>query len=257
MESFVNKTVLSGAEQIEQRKKLHGWSASYELAKIAKHQGVDLSTMSREEYVDFAIQNFLAIDDTQLRVAPWQRMATSAEEIILNNRERKARIQPIIEQSFANFSYEIKRKAHENNRFILDGIRVRQGTQDSDSWLFFGINTGITQLGKETHKAYISMKDLNTLTPERFIQFMCALRDANYNGDIKIFQDLLEQGVRLHDQIVMHGKSQGDAVLALRVAEDFFGLDLDQKSFGKDEVIDGVSKSYSQILADKIKNSLK
>ena len=81
---------------------------------------------------------------------------------------------------------------------------------------------------------------------------MTALRDANYNGDIKIFQDLSEQGVRLNDQIVMHGGSQADAELALHVAENFFGADIDQKSVGKDEVIDGEPKSYSQILAQKI-----
>jgi hypothetical protein len=81
---------------------------------------------------------------------------------------------------------------------------------------------------------------------------MMALRDAKYNGDIKIFQDLSEQGIRLNDQIVMHGGSQADAELALQVAEQFFGEDLDQKSVGKDEVIDGENKSYSQILAKRI-----
>ena len=77
------------ALSIEERKKLHGWTASYELAKIAKQQDIDLSKISREEYVDFAIQNSLAIDDDQLRVAPWQRMGTSVEEIVLANREKK------------------------------------------------------------------------------------------------------------------------------------------------------------------------
>lgn len=82
---------VSGPEElptlsIEERKKLHGWMASYELAKIAKQQGVDLSKISREDYVNFAIKNSLAIDDDQLRVAPWQRMGTSVEEIVLANR---------------------------------------------------------------------------------------------------------------------------------------------------------------------------
>ena len=70
--------------------------------------------------------------------------------------------------------------------------------------------------------------------------------------NIKIFQDLSEQGVRLNDQIVLHGVSQADAELALQVAEKFFGADLDQKSVGKDEVIEGKNKSYSQILAQRI-----
>lgn len=242
---------------VEERKKLHGWTASYELAKIAKQQGIDLSKISREEYVDFAIQNSLAIDDDQLRVAPWQRMGTSAQEIVLANREKKAQIKEESEKAFAKFCYEIQQLAGQNNRFIADNIRVRQGTKDSNSWLYFAINGSTQENNTETYKSYISVKDLNTLTPERFKQFMIALRDANYNGDIKIFQDLSEQGVRLNDQIVMHGGSKADTELALLVAEQFFGEDLDQKSFGKDEVIDGENKSYSQILAKKIKQSIK
>ena len=245
------------ALSIEERKKLHGWTASYELAKIAKQQDIDLSKISREEYVDFAIQNSLAIDDDQLRVAPWQRMGTSVEEIVLANREKKAQIKEESEKAFAKFCYEIQQKAGQENRFLSENIRVRQGTKDSNSWLFFGINNGTGEKSSETYKSYVSVKDLNTLTPERFTQFMTALRDAKYNGDIKIFQDLSEQGVRLNDQIVMHGGSQADAELALQVAEQFFSTDLDQKSAGKDEVVDGENKSYSQILAKKIKESIK
>lgn len=241
---------------IEERKKLHGWTASYELAKVAKQQGIDLSKISREDYVNFAIQNSLAIDDDQLRIAPWQRMGTSVHEIVLANREKRADIKEESERAFARFCFDIKQKAGEENRFLSENIRVRQGTKDSNSWLFFGINNSTAENTNETYKSYISLKNLNTLTPERFTQFMIALRDAKYNGDIKIFQDLSEQGVRLNDQIVMHGGSQSDAELALKVAEKFFDTDLDQKSVGKDEVIDGKNKSYSQILAQKIADAV-
>lgn len=131
---------------------------------------------------------------------------------------------------------------------------MRQGTKDSNSWLFFGINDGTGEGNGETFKSYISIKDLNTLTPERFKQFMIALRDSNYNGDIKIFQDLKGQGIKLNDQIVMHGGSQKDAERALEVARNFFGDDIETSSVGKDEVVEGVNKSYSQILAQKIVN---
>ncbi|MEJ0002247.1 MAG: hypothetical protein WDN09_03695 [bacterium] len=251
-----------GADQVpglsmEERKKLQGWPASYELAKIAKQQGIDLSKISREEYVDFAIQNSLAIDDGQLRVAPWQRMGTSVEEIVAGNRERKALINPESEKSFARFSHDTQAKAGTEDRFLGENIKVRQGTKDSNSWLFFGINKGIAQNTNETFKSYVSVKDLNTLTPERFKQFMAALRDAGYNGDIKIFQDMSEQGIRLNDQIVMHGGSEADAKLGLEVAEKFFGADLDEKSLGKDEVIDGKNMSYSQILAKRIADAVR
>lgn len=237
---------------LEERKKLNGWSASYELAKIAKEQGIDLSKLSREEYADFAIQNSLAIDDSQLRAAPWQRNEVSVEDIVKKNKEKTADIAEDADRGFSRFCFDMLKKAGGEDRFLSENIRVRQGTKDSNSWLFFGINDGTVGGGTETFKSYISVKDLNTLTPERFKQLMVTLRDAGYNGDIKIFQDLKGQGIKLNDQIVMHGASESDAELALNVAKNFFGDDIDQGSVGKDEVIDGVNNSYSQILAKKI-----
>ncbi len=241
---------------IEERKKLSGWNAGYELAKVAKQQGLDLSTLSREEYVDYAIQNSLAIDDSQLRMPPWQRMCESAPEIVAANKEKRALINEDSDKAFNKFCFEIQKKAGEDDRSIQDKIRVRQGTKDSNSWLFFKVNNGTTEGSKETFKSYVSVKDLNKLTPEKFTSLMVALRDAGYNGDIKIFQDLAVQGLSLNDQIVMHGASENDAKLALGVAEKFFGNDLDQKSVGKDEVIDGKNHSYSEILAKKIKDAI-
>ena len=235
----------TGSLSTEERKKLSGWSAGFELAKVAKQQGLDLSTLSREDYVDYAIKNSLAIDDGQLRVPPWQRMCESAQEIVATNKKKRALITKEADAAFSKFCFEIQKKAGEDDRSIQDRIRVRQGTKDSNSWLFFKVNNGTAEGSKETFKSYVSVKDLNKLTPERFTSLMAALRDAGYNGDIKIFQDLAVQGVNLNDQIVMHGASENDARLALGVAEKFFGDDLDQKSVGKDDVVDGKNHSYS------------
>ena len=228
----------------------------YELAKVAKGQGLDLTTLSREEYVDFAIQNFLAIDDSQLRMPPWQRMCESAEEIVTTNKKRRALIKEEADKAFSKFCFEIQKKAGEDNRSIEDRIRVRQGTKDSNSWLFFKVNNGTAEGSKETFKSYVSVKDLNKLTPERFTSLMAALRDSGYDGDIKIFQDLAMQGVNLNDQIVMHGASENDARLALSVAEKYFGDDLGEKSVGKDEVVDGKKHSYTENMAKKIKDAI-
>lgn len=241
---------------VEERKKLSGWAASYELAKIAKQQGIDLTKLPREDYAQFAIYNSLAIDDDQLRMATWERMVTSPEGILAGKKENIKKIKPEAEKAFARFSFEAKKKAGEQNRFMQEGIRVRQGTGSSNSWLFFGINNSPEEGRVETYKSYVSVKDLNILTPERFSNLMATLRDAGYNGDIKIFQDLSEQGILLNDQIVMHGSSHADAELALQVAEKFFGADLDQKGVGKDEVIDGKDMSHSQILAKKIADTI-
>ncbi|MDD4289848.1 MAG: hypothetical protein PHH83_01055, partial [Patescibacteria group bacterium] len=242
---------------IEERKKLFGWEASYELAKIAKSQGIDLSSMSREEYAQFAIDNSLAIDDSQLRMASWQRMFTSIEELLSERRKRKSEIEDSdVDKSFTYFRKDIQNKAAEDDRFIGEGVKVRSGTKDSNSWLFFGINDGIDDKTTETYKSYVSVKDIKTLTPERFKLFMAELQKNKYNGDIKIFNDLVDQGTMLNDQIVMHGRTQYDAELGLDLARQFFGNDLDQRALGKDEIIDGKNLSYSQILADKIKKEI-
>ncbi len=256
IESETSSSVETKSLSIEERKKLSGFSAGYELAKVAKQQGLNLSTLSREEYADYAIQNFLAIDDSQLRMPPWQRMCESAQEIVAANKEKRALISEESDNAFSKFCFEIQKKAGEDDRFIQDRIRIRQGTKDSHSWLFFKVNNGTTEGSKEVFKSYVSVKDLNKLTPERFTLFMVALRDAGYNGDIKIFQDLVVQGVNLNDQIVMHGASEDDARLALSVAEKFFGDELDQKSVGKDEMVDGKKYSYSEILARKIEDAI-
>lgn len=240
----------------EERKKLSGWSASYELAKIAQEQGVDLSKLSREDYAEFAIQHSLAIDDAQLRAAPWQRNEISVENIVNKNKEKAGNITKEADEEFLRFCFDMLKKAGEDNRFLSENIRVRQGTKDSNSWLFFAINNSTAENSTETFKSYVSVKDLNTLTPTRFQELMVALRDAGYNGDIKIFQDLKGQGIKLNDQIVMHGGSLKDAELALQIAKNFFGEDIEHSSMGKDEVINDVNNSYSQMLAKKIASSI-
>lgn len=240
-----------------ERKKMHGWEASYELAKVAKQEGIDLSKISREEYVNFAIAQGLAIDDSQLRAAPWQRMATSVQEIVEKNKELQKSINPETDAAFQAFTYEMQQVANTENRYLEEGVRVRQGTKDSNSWLFFGIGEGTLSESTETYKSYISLKDLNTFSPEEFKGFMSFLKQSGYQGDIKIFQDMSGQGIRLNDQIVMHGNSEADAKLALSAAEKFFGEKLDHKSMGKDEVIDGKNRSYSEVLAMRIKEVVK
>ena len=241
---------------LQERKALYSWKASYELAKIAKAGGVDLSKMSREEYAQYAIDNALRIDDDQLRLAPEFRMISSNDEYKQVKKSLTGSIEDAADKDFDRFSYEMKTKAGTDDRSLENGIRVRQGTSESNSWLFFGINQGTQPNQSEMYKSYISLKDLNQLNPQRFTAFMGALRDAGYQGDIKIFQDLKGQGAILNDQIVMHGQNQENSRLAMQIAEQFFGEELEQKSFGKDEVIDGKNLSYSQVMALRIKQQV-
>ncbi|MEX0597755.1 MAG: hypothetical protein WD512_14785, partial [Candidatus Paceibacterota bacterium] len=204
------------------------------------------------------MQNKLMIDDNQLRMSPWQRMCESPEEINQKLKEIRELINPEVGADFDKFAYEMRQKASEDNRNIDNEIAVRQGTKEKFSWLFFSINEGANIGDEQVFKSYASFKDLNLLTPDKFTDFMQALRDAGYNGDIKIFQDLMNQGPRLNDQIVMHGASEADAKLGLDIADQFFGGSLADKSLGVDQKNQETGKynSYSQILAQKIKDSV-
>lgn len=246
-------------EEILQRKKLTGWSASYELARIAKEEGVDLAALSREEYAQYAIDNYLAIDDAQLRAQPWQRNEESPEAIVIKGKELRSSIDKDIEKAFAKFSFEMVElaKRDQKNRYVHEGVRVRSGTKDSDSWLFFSVNNGTNENEGDTYKSYFSLKDLNKFSSKQFISFLEELQKEGYNGDVKIFQDLTEQGTRLNDQVVMHGFSESDAKNAMEIAKRFFNENIAETSFGKDEIVDGKSNSYSQILAEKIKEEIK
>ena len=247
---------LLGANKVEEYKKLSGWPASYELAKVAKKESVDLSILSREEYVEYAVKNHLAIDDAQLRAHPSQRNGTSVEEVMQMMKQEKTKIDPEVEKNFARFSYEMTQLAQKSQaeRFLSKDVRVLSGTKDSNSWLFFSINNGTNQQETDTFKSYFAMKDLNTLTPDRFKGFMKYLQENGYNGGVKIFQDMTEQGTKLNDQVVMHGYSENDAKSAIRLAEEYFKDELGTESFGKDEIVDGKSQSYSQLLAEQIRN---
>lgn len=246
-------------EKIQEYKKLSGWVASYELAKVAKSEGVNLSTLNREEYVDYAIDHYLAIDDDQLRMPPWQRMSESVDDAIKANREHKSSVSEENEKAFAQFSHEMMElaKKDQQERYIAEGVRVLSGTKDSNSWLFFSINEGTDTKNPDTFKSYLSLKDLNVFSPEQYKQYMETLQKRGYNGGVKIFQDLTEQGSVLNDQVVMHGFSEADAALALEVASEVFSENIEHTSLGKDEYNNGVSKSYSQVLAEKIKEEIK
>jgi hypothetical protein len=241
---------------IEDRESLSGWTASYELAKIAENEGINLSAFSREEYAEYATNKGLAIDDDQLRASVWQRMTISPEDNIAKAREIRSSITEEQKGSFNRFSEETKEKARTEDRFIREGVRVRQGTKDSDSWLFFGVNENLSDNAPETHKGYLTFRDLSTFSSERFTTFLEVLQRAGYNGDVKVFQDLESQAVRLNDQIVMHGASVEDVELANDLAKEFFGSELAAVEKGKDEVVDGKNKSYSQVLAAEIKKRI-
>lgn len=241
---------------VEEREKLSGWQASFELAKVAHNEGVDLTALSREEYANYAVENGLAIDDDQLRLDISHRVMTSLEDYKTTRNELRSAIPRSQGMLFDQFRTMTMRQAESDKRYIQEGIRVRQGTKDSNSWLFFGINGSLPETRVETPKGYLTFNDLSTFTPERFTAFLEVLQKAGYNGDVKVFQDLEEQGAVLNDQIVMHGATNEDVELANDMAREFFGTELVTIGTGIDKNINGKEYSHSQLLAADIKRRI-
>jgi hypothetical protein len=232
---------------------LFGWNAQWGLASVAKKQGVNLANLTREEYVQFAIDNGFRINDDQLRMATTLRNATSMAEYQALRKSMRAAATPQQQQAdaaFSSFAQQIKRDAASSKQ-IANGIRIRSGTANSDTWLYFKVNSGANITGN-TYKAYAGFSNpYVTLTPDRVTQFMELLQSRGYNGDIKTIQDL-DQGSSISDQIVMHGATEADARLAQQLSREFFGNELTFSEVG----MDSATQSYSQILSEKIDSQI-
>lgn len=244
-------------ESKKEKKIITGWKASYKLAEIANQQNIDLTQYTREEYAEFAIDNNLAINDEQLRMASWERMYTSVKDLREAIRNLKSKIENSKEDlEFHKFSQEMKDKAKETDRFLEDKISIHSGTEKTNSWLYFQINKGIEttkHYNPKIFKTYITFKNLKDISPTLFLDMMRKLRDNNFDGDIKIFQDLCEHATVLNDQIVIHGNDKYNVKKAANIIKNNFGPAISNISFGYDDN----NKSYSQILAEKIKKEIK
>lgn len=195
----------------------------------------------------------MAISSDMLRMHPGLRNCKSVSEASQLRKEIEASVLGATDKAFHAFSFEMKEKSRlaQRDRYVSNEVRILSATDKSDSWLFFSINKGVNSKAVESHKTYLTLKDLNTLSPERVKAFMSVLQMKGYSGGLKLFQDIKEQST-LNDQIVMHGASKNDAENALALAKQFFGDDIYEPNVGLDQVVSGKDTSYSEILAARI-----
>ena len=238
--------------------KLDNNAANRKLAEIAKSENIDLSKLTREEYVDYAIKNGLRISDTELRNAPELRTPTTMDETMALRKSLRESLTEKTKEVWNKWTnaIEVLASKSQQERYILNGVRVLSGTANSNSWLFFDINNSQVDSTQAPYKSYFSLKDFNNITPEQVVKFMEFLQQKGYKGGIKTFQDLENQGVLLNDQFVLHGDTEADAKLGEELAKEFFKEEIKSTGLGKDGFENGKSKSYSQILSDKISNSI-
>lgn len=245
-------------EEMLRRSKLDSNLASFELAVLAKSEGVDLSTLTREEYVDYAIKNGYPIDDSHIRSAPELRNAIDINDAISLRASLRNSIKDSTKKAWDLWtnSMELLANKTQAERYLAPGVRLLSGTKNSNSWLFFDVNDSQVNNTQAPHKSYFSLKDFNDVTPQNFEDFLKFLQEKGYKGYIKTFQDLTAQGVLLNDQFVMHGDTQAYAELGEQLAKEFFKEKIKSTGIGKDAFENGKSKSYSQVLAEKVKKDI-
>ena len=245
---------------IDGRVNLSSWMAAAELAKIAYNEGIDIANLTREQYASYAVKHFLKIDDNLLRAPRKIRTAISVAQQSFYMKELKNSINEVTERSFLNFEREVVKIASQvdrNKRILFDdnkNIRVRSGNTFGSSWLYFGVNSGIKD--GDVFKSYAEFKDVNKVYVNDFKFFLKELQKRGYNGDVKIYADPKERGALISDHLVMHGASKEDAILGKKIAEDFFRDKVSSTSLGKDQIIDGKMRSYSEILSMQIEDAV-
>ena len=253
-------------------KRLTGSEAQYEAARLAKEQGIDLSKLSREEYAQFAIDNNLELTDTQLRMRTSLRNFEQTDYL----REYKKNKPTTPEQDasdlkYANWTHNLGQESEAKYQGkavpdIAPNVEIAAEKSSGNTWRHFTINK--TLIGSGTNatqtKAYLGFSDLfASLTPERVTQFMAELAKAGYKGNVKTIADLTTYR-NISDQIVMHGATEADTQLAAKLAQSYFGSELNFQEFGTDITsateVDKKGKpvtySYSAWLQKKIKDAL-
>lgn len=245
--------------EYEQNMKLNGIEAVAKLNEYAIAEGLDITQMTREELVDYGISKFIKLSDSILRLDGQLRAVTGMKDYLEKVSEmRKSRAGTTTEKIWDNFSNEIHKLSGNKDskaRELFPGVRASSANVNSNSWMFFMINNASLTSEDAPHKSYFSLNKFNKNSPKQFKAFLEYLQKSGYKGSIKTFTQF-RTGITLSDQFVMHGQTEEDTKIGIKAAEEFFGDNLRHTSFGKDEFEDGKAKSYSQILAEKIQNSV-
>ncbi len=235
-----------------------GLEASYQLAKIAKSKNIDLSSLGKDEYMNFAFDNYIGLDRNQLIQAPLLRTATSEEQYIKIRDGLTTQVENSqAYQAFDSFTKDIKSRAVDGKPVeFAPEINILPKSKKTKDWLYFRVNDGV-KLGKNTHeilKTYITFKDLSKFDLMNFINFMGVLRDQKFNIDIKIFQDIASQGSIMTDQVVIHGNDNATIKEVANLASTYFGNQILKPSLGLDIVMqDGSIVSYSSKVSEDLK----
>ena len=205
---------------------------SYEnaIARL-KAKGLDVKTMTREEFARSMAQHGFTLDSTQLRKSAGLRDQFSR----IGSPDSANKVRSLI-AGLKSLLSSIK-----SGNIKIKGVKYGDLTA---AWVQYIINDNTRDSsGKkrsiETHKAYLTLTDSATssLTVAQIKGFLSALADSGFNGQMKHSAHASGM-VFFSDQFVMHGATKADAALAAQVASQFFGNSVSS-------IVTGVDPSWS------------
>lgn len=207
-----------------------------------------LAAMTQEEYAEWLTKNMLEETSVynQLVTRPEYRALTSQERadlfIAMRQEPEYAQYQQRIDE--LDQFWLLKKKLGD-----ADGVRT---VGSGSKWSNFEINKGTVGEHAES-KGYLTFKNpAEKLTPANVTAFMQRLKEAGYNGQVKV--PVIASGLIFRfDNIVFHGDTDEDTEKALQIAREMFGEALLQTQKGVDgENAEGKHTSYSDLLAEKV-----
>ncbi len=162
----------------------HNWY-NY-LCEISKKDGIDLSKLSREEFVNFAIKNNVILKHEEVSMAPKFRNFTDNEKkIFKNNLSQKVSdwlVKLVNYLSSRLVTNDWKKASFMNEWWILQHTNKKWGKINA-SWFHFSINkwTKLQETWYLTQKWYINFNNINNLTLTNFSKFLVELKKWWYN----------------------------------------------------------------------------
>lgn len=213
------------------------------LAKKAKQQGIDLSKLTRTQYIDFAEKYGCFLRYEIIRMHPRLRTAQSDAEL-----EQMIADDKLIDNKQTRNYYRMSAEHQANPEMqVMPGVTVHPDTIDNNTWLYYTVNKGLGMYENQVPKGYIGLKSVNSFSAEKWKAFLQRLQQAGFDGSVKTVQDP-NLARNISDQIVMHGRTAQDVTVGLETAMNFFKDDVVFKDQGEDREINGKWHSYTQWL---------
>lgn len=222
------------------------------LARIADQEGIDLTTLNRAQYINYAEKHRITLDSDSIRMSPHLRGAfdhSQLQQLANTNQLNGGRDT----RHFYRMSVDHQSSPGEE---IMSGVVVHPETTTNQMWLFYEINGGLEEQRGAISKSYIGLKNVNYFQAKDWLLFLQKLQQSGFSGCVKTAQD--PNTIKdTSDQIVMHGNTVEDANTGLRVAKEHFGTKVGFEDVGQDIEKDGRWYSHTQWLETQHQNRLR